>query len=132
MMGRRVVIAFLASLPTLAVAGAAVAQSEWELLARQRIAVTALEETVAVDPSAGVFSAVGLTMRGNDLYLDRMRLRFDDGDTQEIVVGEVLRHGEQGIFDLDGNTRAIIAIVLIYRRPMNPMADTVAELHGRR
>lgn len=133
MMSRRAVVGLVASLVTLATAGAtAVAQDQWELLARRRMSVTALEETLAVDPSRGIFRAIGLTMRGSDLFLDRMRLVFDNGDTEEVVVGEVLRHDEQRVFDLNGNTRAIIAIVLTYERPMNLMADIVTEVYGRR
>lgn len=132
-MNRRTVLAaFLGLLTTLAVAGPAASQADWELLGARTVTITADQDTIPVTAAQGIFSAVGLIVRGNDLFVDSIRIVFGNGETQDVAIGTLVPQGERRVLDLVGNNRIITAIVINYQRPLNFRGETIVEIFGRR
>jgi hypothetical protein len=132
-MNRRTILAaFLGLLTTLAVAGPAASQAEWELLGTRTVTITADQDTIPVTAAQGIFSAVGIIVRGNDLFVDSIRIVFGNGETQDVAIGTLVPQGERRVLDLVGNNRIITAIVINYQRPLNFRGETIVEIFGRR
>lgn len=132
MIRRTVLAAFLGLLAVFAVAAPAGAQADWELLGARTVTITADQDTIPVTAAQGIFSAVGIVVRGNDLFVNTVRIVFGNGQTQDVAVGNVIPQGERRVLDLVGNNRIITAVVINYQRPLNFRGDTIVEVFGRR
>jgi len=125
-------MAFVGLLALFALAGPAASQAEWELLGTRAVSMTADQDTIPVTAAEGVFSAVGIIVRGNSLFVRSVRVVFGNGQTQDVAVGDLIPQGERRVLDLVGNNRIITSIVIDYRRPANFRGETIVEFLGRR
>lgn len=131
-MNRRSVLAVVAGVLALALGGPGLSQPQWEVLGSKRIDVRVLEDTIPV-AAEGIFAAVGIRVRGNELFIESVRVVFANGETADLAIAAMVPPGDETReIDLAGNTRVVSEVVVSYRRPANLMADRTVEVWGRR
>lgn len=130
---RRRFLGFLAGLLVAAgVIGPTTAQPNWVLLGARTVNILIEQDTIPVTLSEGLFTAIGIRVRGNDLYVSSVRINFGNGESQDRVIDANVPQGGERVLDLVGNTRVVSSITLSYRRPINLQGDTIVEIWGRR
>ena len=113
-------------------AGQAQSQDGWLRLGAKRITVVTDQDTVALTATEAVVTAIGLRVRGNDLFVGNVHLEFTNGDTEDIEVGTtILQDTDTHELELPGNSRIISAVTFTYGRWLNVMSETMVEVWGR-
>ena len=89
--------------------------NRWEELGCQRVGFLEGKDIIRVGRKEGTFRAVKLTIRGNNVRLDRMRIVYANGQVDELRVRTVIPAGsESRPIDLSGRYRGIDRIELFY------------------
>lgn len=65
----------------------------WKLLGARRVSFRLEKEVLDVGRAAGRIDNIRLRARGNDIFVDEVRVVFDRGDAQDIDVGERVAEG---------------------------------------
>jgi hypothetical protein len=87
----------------------------WEELGCQKVGFLEGRDVIRVGRKEGTFRALKLSVRGNNLRLDRLRVLYSNGRTEDLVVRSVIPEGvETRAIDLTGRHRGIEAIELRY------------------
>ncbi len=81
-------------------------EAQWQELGCQRVGFLEAEDVIRVGRREGAFRALKLVVRDSKLRLDRMRVVFGDGGTQNFDIRASIPEGaETRAMDLDGRRR---------------------------
>ena len=87
----------------------------WEELGCQRVGFLEGRDVIRVGRKEGTFRALKLSVKGNNLRLDRLRVFYSNGQAEDLVVRTVIPEGaETRAIDLTGRHRGIETIELRY------------------
>lgn len=87
----------------------------WEQLGCQRVGLFESRDVIRVGRKEGTFRAIKLSVNGNKLRLDKMRIVYANGQVDEFRVRTVIPEGsESRPIDLSGRQRGIDRIELFY------------------
>lgn len=109
----------LAAALAVALAAPSVASAQerrWELLGEKAVDFRAERDVITVTRQEGRFDAIRLHVEGNGIEVFDVKVRFGNGETQDVSVREQLREGGQTrVIDLQRDDRVIQAIELTYK-----------------
>lgn len=90
--------------------------SDWVVLGEQTVGFEAERDVIRVGQQEGRFSRIRLEVRGNDVYVNDIRVRFRDGTQDTFQIRQEIRAGSRSQpLDLTGDRRVIETIELAYR-----------------
>jgi hypothetical protein len=110
--------AALMALITVLLASPAMAQRdrEWVVIGEQSVGFGTDTDVIKISNRAPSFWRLRLGARGNDIFVNRMRVIFANGASQDIQVNELIREGKQSaILNLKGEARGVDRISITYR-----------------
>jgi hypothetical protein len=112
--------------------GAGPKQAHWEVLGAQTVSLFGRDrDVIQVGRKEGRFSALKLRVARNDVFVNRVIVRFGNGEEQEINLRKVVPQGsESEPLDLDGDQRFIDSVELHYRSRPGSRQEAVVELLG--
>ena len=88
----------------------------WETLGTRSVGFIVDHDTVLVGASHGRFRRIMLKVQDHDIYMYNLRVRFANGETQELPVNSYIRAGTStGVLDLNGDQRTIDRVDMVYR-----------------
>lgn len=91
-------------------------ERRWELLGEKAVDFRAERDVITVTRQEGRFDAIRLHVEGNGIEIFDVKVRFGNGETQDVQVREQLREGGQTrVIDLQRDDRVIQAIELTYK-----------------
>ncbi len=132
-MDRRLFLTGLTGLAIAPFAPVAAEAANWVHLGTRRVRAIADHDRITVGSGAGTFDAIRLKVRGNDLLLYDLDIRFGNGGHQNVHTRLFIPQGGQTrIIDLDGTDRNIRSVAFTYGKPINWRGSTYVELWGRR
>jgi hypothetical protein len=106
--------------------------AQWVRLGTRRVNGLLDRDRISL-AGAGRFDAIRLRVRGNDLLLYDLDIRFRNGRRQDVRVRQLIRQGRQTrAIDLRGDDRAIRTVTFTYGKFPNGRGPTYVELWGRR
>ena len=115
--------------------GLALPPGRWEVLGKQSVGFGVDRDVVRVGRREGRFNAILLRVRGNDIEMRDLKVRYGNGSVEDIQTRLVMRAGSQSrVIDLKGRGRIIESIQLIYSSRPNFRGRAEVEvwgLHGR-
>jgi hypothetical protein len=112
-------------------AGEALAAT-WVSLGEKRVNGLVDFDQFDVGRSAGVFDAIRLKVRGNDLLVYDVTVRYGNGADDDIPVRLVIPQGGQTrVIDLRARNRFIRHVRVSYGKEFNLRGPTFVELLGR-
>lgn len=112
----RLFVAALAALAFSAVDARAQEGARWEQLGSKAVDFKADRDVITVTAREGRFDAIKLHVTGNSIEVLDVKVRFGNGESQDVQVREQLREGgETRVIDLERDDRVIQAIELVYR-----------------
>ena len=132
-MNRRSFIAATLAAATMALTAApALASSNWNHLGTKKVNWLIDHDTVHVGASQGVFDKVLIKVRGNNLFMYKMKVHYLNGSSQVIPLQFHFNRGNRSrVIDLAGNNRIIKTIEMTYGKPANGNGATWVEVFGR-
>lgn len=93
----------------------------WELLGEKAVDFRADRDVITVTRQEGRFDALRLHVEGNGIEVFDLKVRFGNGETQDVQVREQLREGGQTrVIDLERDDRVIQAVELTYKTMGRP------------
>lgn len=96
--------------------GAQAQERRWELLGEKAVDFRADRDVITITRQEGRFDALRLHVEGNGIEVFDVKVRFGNGETQDVQVREQLREGGQTrVIDLQRDDRVIQAIELTYK-----------------
>lgn len=107
--------------------------SDWQPLGEQSVGFEGERDVIRIGRREGRFSRLRLEVRGNDVFVNSIRVRYGNGTHEDITLREEIRAGGRSRpIDLSGDRRVIDEIELNYRaRPGFRGRATVAVLGDR-
>ncbi len=103
----------------------------WDLLGSSRVGFAFKRETVVVGREAGRIDNIRLRARGNDIFIDELRVVFGNGEAQEIDAGERLPEGsETRPIALARGGRFVERIEIVARERPSLRRRGVIEIYG--
>lgn len=128
---------FLLALGGTAVAAAlpqaAEAAPTWVRLGSRRVNRLLDVHRIAVGAGAGTFRRIRLRVRGNNLLMYRLTLRYANGRTEQLPVRALIpQGGYTRAIDLSGNRRFIRSVEFAYGKLPNGAGPTFVDLYGIR
>ena len=95
--------------------GAGPGPGRWQELGCAKVGFLEGKDVIRVGRKEGTFRAIKLSVRGNKLRLDRLRVVYGNGQAEDLVVRTVIPEGgETRAIDLSGRQRGIDFIDLRY------------------
>lgn len=108
-------------------------QAEWELLGQQKVGFGVDRDVVRVGARDGAFTSIQLRVRGNDIEVLDVKVRYGNNEIDDIPVRSLIRAGgSSGVLDLRGRNRIIESVQLIYRSRPSFRGQATVEVWGRR
>lgn len=105
----------------------------WIHLGSESVRGLADVDRIHVGDGWGKFRKVRLRVRGNDLFLYRFVVRFENGERQEMEVRNFIPEGgHTRTLDLHGGKRFIRHVTFFYGKVPNGQGATWVDLFGRR
>ena len=90
-------------------------------------------DRIHVGSDDGRFRKLRLRVRGNDLFLFRMKATFENGGSQEFSIRLLIpKGGYTRSLDLKGDRRFIRHVDFFYGKPKNGGGGTFVDLYGQR
>lgn len=90
--------------------------ARWEQLGSKAVDFRGEKDVITVTAREGRFDAIKLVVSGNSIEVLDLKVRFGNGDVQDVQVREQIREGgETRVIDLERDDRVIQAIELVYR-----------------
>ena len=107
-------------------------RGNWDFLGSTRVSGFGIDrDDIKVGVRQGPFKRIGFVARESGLYLYAIRIKFGNGDVQQVAVREFLRAGERTRpFRLDGGARRIIGIDVAARRGRDFGRRTYIDVFG--
>ena len=132
MLNRREVLAgFFAAGAASLVAVPALAAS-WVLLGKRTVNLIYDHDTIRVGAGAGLFNRVRLTVTGNSVFMDSMKVTFSNGDVYDVPIRFLFVPGSSSrIIDLPGALRHIRRVDFRYTKLIGG-GTAVVTLEGRK
>ena len=107
-------------------------QADWELLGTQSVGFGVDRDVVRVGRKEGSFTTLQLRVRGNDIEVLDLKVRYGNGEIDDIPVRALIRAGgSSGALDLRGRARVIESVQLIYRSRPNVRGQAIVEVWGQ-
>jgi hypothetical protein len=107
-------------------------QGRWERLGDARVDGNRDQDTIRVNHS-GRFRAIRFFVQGGDIEVQRVVVRFENGDDTEVEVRERIRNGRTTrAYDLPGNERRIRSVEFWYSKENWNRNKPQLVLYGRR
>jgi hypothetical protein len=104
----------------------------WQLLGTKTVSFLVDRDTLFVGRQQGAFRRIRLRVRGGGLEVFDLRIFFANGSSQDVSVRRYIPPGGQTrVIDLNGGSRFIDRIRIIYRRP-TIFVQTRVEFWGGR
>ncbi len=105
-------------------------QDNWVRLGEQSVSLGQDHDVIAVGRREGRFKAIKLIVRGNDVFIEDLKVTYGNGQSEDLVVRKrVPANSESSPIDLQGEARFIEQIELVYRaRPGGGRA--IIEVQG--
>lgn len=105
----------------------------WVYLGRRKVNGFNDFDRIPVGRGEGRFRKIRLLVKGNDLFINDLDVRFGNGENQDIRVRSFIPQGGQTrAIDLAGGRRFIQNVRFHYGKPRNGRGATFVELWGRR
>jgi hypothetical protein len=109
------------------------AANNWVYLGTRRAAPWADFDQINVGMSKGLFEKIRLKVTGNDLLVYDLKVRYANGNDDDIPVRFLIPQGGQTrVIDLNANKRFIRHVRFTYGRIPDGDGPTYVELYGRR
>jgi hypothetical protein len=132
-MDRRAFLTTLAGAGVATLLPATADAATWVHLGSERVRGLADVDRIHVGAGWGKFRKVRLHVRGNDLFLYRFVVRFENGGDQELAVRTFIPEGgHTRTLDLAGGKRFIRHVTFFYGKIPNGQGSTWVDLFGRR
>jgi len=91
-------------------------RADWELLGSAEIGTRLERDVIPVGRREGRFTAIGFTVRGNDVRIEDLRITYGSGEVDELRVREFLKDGTRSRpIDLGRRGNFIDKIEITYR-----------------
>lgn len=108
------------------------AAGAWEFLGERRVRPILDVDRINVGAGKGVFEKIKLKVRGNDLMILDLDVRYGNGANDDIPVRLLIpQGGETRTIDLRANNRFIRYVQFTYGKFVNGRGGTYVELWGR-
>jgi hypothetical protein len=121
----------VAAAMSLCVARPVLAEAAWKVLGEKQVKWTSEFDTINIGKDAGKFVKLRLNVRGGPLFVRDMDVVYTNGMHDDIPLGlEIKKNSQSRIIDLRGDSRSILRVKFIYRRPANAEGTTI-ELWGQ-
>jgi hypothetical protein len=121
-------LALLALLPTPAAAG-----KGWKFLGERTVTDRLDHDSIAVTVAAGDFTALQIRVKGVAVQFHSVKIRFGNGETQEVALREVIRAGGASrVIDVAGGDRVIRSVEFWYDSQSVRGRPALVRLFGRR
>ena len=105
----------------------------WVKLGTRKVNGLIDHDRISVGASWGTFDKIRLYVRGNNLWLYDLDIRFSNGSRQDVGVRAFIpQGGYTRAIDLIGDKRFIRHVTFFYGKPKNGQGPTFVELYGRR
>ena len=105
----------------------------WLALGTRKVNGLLDADRIHVGSGWGKFRRIRLRIRGNDLFLHRVVVRFENGGEQRVNVNRFYPQGSYtAALDLDGDKRFIRHVSFVYGKFPNGQGATFIDLQGRR
>ncbi|MFZ1775040.1 MAG: hypothetical protein WAT78_13905 [Rhizobiaceae bacterium] len=133
-MFRRDFLTAMAGLAALPLLPSAAQAASWVKLGERNVNPVADHDRIHVGAGAGDFSHIRIKVRGNDLFLYDLDVRFSNGGHQDVPVRFMIPQGGQTrAVNLEGSAdRNIKWVDFNYGKPVNWRGATWIELWGKR
>lgn len=90
--------------------------SDWQVLGEETVGFDAERHVIRIGRREGRFSRLRLEVRGNDVYVNSIRVRYGNGSQEDVSLREEIRAGGRSRpVDLSGDRRVIDQIELNVR-----------------
>jgi len=87
----------------------------WEFLGERTVTDAVDHDVIPVTIARGTFRSLKLEVRDRGVDFHSMKIHFGDGETQEVVLRQVIpAGGESRIIDVEGRERVIRSIEFVY------------------
>ncbi|MEJ1156866.1 hypothetical protein [Prosthecomicrobium sp. N25] len=121
-----------AALAALALLATASAASAAEPLGCRTVGLDVDRDVIAVGKQEGRWTAVKLTVAGNDVEIYDLKIVYGGGKAEDFSVRSVIpKNGETRWIDLKGDGKAIRQIELVYRSVKERKGQAVICAYGR-
>jgi hypothetical protein len=88
----------------------------WEVIGLQSVGFIVDRDTIHVGSGKGRFRKIMLKVQDHDVYMYDLRVRFQNGEVQDVPVANLIRAGHStGVLDLNGEHRTIERVDMVYR-----------------
>jgi Protein of unknown function (DUF2541) len=88
----------------------------WETLGSRSVGFHVDHDSIKVGDTKGLFRALKLSVQDHDVYMYNLRVRFANGEDQELPVNSLIKAGQSTPYlDLTGDKRTIDRIDMVYR-----------------
>jgi hypothetical protein len=132
-MDRRAFLTTLAGAGLATVLPTAADAATWVHLGTRKVNGVLDVDSIGVGAGWGTFRKVRLKVRGNDLFLYRFVVRFENGGSQEMQVANFIpQGGYTRTLDLKGGERFIRRVNFFYGKIPNGQGSTWVDVYGRR
>ena len=132
-MDRRTFLTTLAGAGVATILPATAEAATWVHLGTERVRGLVDVDRIHVGAGWGKFRKVRLRVRGNDLFLYRFVVKFENGGEQEMHVSNYIpQGGHTRTLDLHGGKRFIRHVTFFYGKIPNGQGSTWVDLFARR
>lgn len=109
------------------------AATGWIKLGSRRVNGFLDVDRIAVGAGEGRFRRLRLRVRGNDLFMFRMKATFENGASQDFAIRLLIpQGGYTRSLDLAGDRRFIRHVDFFYGKPKDGGGNTFVDLYGQR
>ncbi len=107
---------------------------EWVRLGEHTVAFSADRDVFHVERQDGRFKRLKLIVRRNDIKLNSIKIRFGNGEVQDLEFDRFMRDGEEAVIDLAHGLREgrhVQNVELRYHSRAGLGGEALAELYGQ-
>ncbi len=132
-MHKRTFLIAAASIIAAATLSAPAQSATWKHLGTKQVNWLLDRDTIHVGQSEGLFRKIQIRVRGNKLFMHRLKITFGNGAVQFVPLRFHFAQGTNSrVIDLRGDKRYIKRVTMIYSKPWNGQGRTKVRLFGRR